>query len=97
MSFRAPLQQWKPPTGWFFVVIPPEHALPATHPWGRTPVTATVDGHRWETSTWRDKKHGATLIVPTAVRAGRPAGAELEVAIEPRALFDEPPPRRRRR
>ena len=47
-----------------FAIIPDTHAPPSTHPWGRTPVHASVDGQSWETSVWRDKKHGTLLPVP---------------------------------
>ena len=43
-SFRARLWRYPAPGGWTFARIPERYAPPATHPWGRTPVHATVDG-----------------------------------------------------
>lgn len=91
-----PLRRWNSPHGWFFVAIPEADALPVTHPWGRTPVTATVDGHTWATSTWRHRTEGAVLMVPAAARVGRVAGDQVEVTIAPRGELEAPAPRRRR-
>jgi len=49
-GFRSRLFKYPGPGGWTFARVPPRHAPPATHPWGRTPVDATVDGHTWATS-----------------------------------------------
>jgi hypothetical protein len=96
VSYRVPVQRWDSPHGWTFVAIPPEHAFPVTHPWGRTPVLATVNGHTWETSTWRDRKHGAILLLPAAVRGAKEVGEEVDVHLEPRSILSEAPKRRRR-
>jgi len=72
--FKAKLFRYPGPGGWTFAIIPPRHALPATHPWGRTPVVATVDGVQWETSVWRDAKHGTLLPVPKRVRGSKGDG-----------------------
>ena len=55
-----------------------------THGWGRTPVTATVDGRAWDTSVWRDKKHGTLLAVPKKIRGEKGDGDTVEVALQPR-------------
>ncbi|MEZ5417281.1 MAG: DUF1905 domain-containing protein [Vicinamibacterales bacterium] len=58
--------------GWTFAVVPGDVAPPATRPWGRTPVVATVDGVTWETSIWRDTKSGRSLLaVPKSRRGGK--------------------------
>ena len=44
MAFKARLFRYPGPGGWTFARIPARHAPPVTHGWGRTPVTATVDG-----------------------------------------------------
>jgi hypothetical protein len=53
--------------GWTFAPVPDEYAPAVTHGWGRTPVHATVDGHSWRTSVWREKS-GRTLLRSKAGR-----------------------------
>lgn len=72
--FKARLFRYPGPGGWTFAVVPAKHAPPATHAWGRTPVVASVDGTRWETSVWRDAKRGTLLPVPKRVRGGKGDG-----------------------
>ena len=45
-----------------------------THQWGRTPVTATVEGHTWKTSVWREKSGRVLLAVPKKVRGAKGHG-----------------------
>jgi hypothetical protein len=97
MAFRAILQRWAVPRGWHFVAVPSEQAMPVTHAWGWTPGTATLDGTTWETSTWRDKKHGTVLMVPADVRGPRAAGVEVTVALAPRLVTGGATSRRRPR
>ena len=92
--FKAKLFKYPGPGGWTFARIPEKHAVPATHPWGRTPVFATVDGTRWSTSVWRDKKHGTLLAVPAKIRGGKGDGDVVEVTLEPRGSFEVPSPNR---
>ncbi|MBK7864292.1 MAG: DUF1905 domain-containing protein [Archangiaceae bacterium] len=92
MGFKSRLFRYPGPGGWTFAPIPKKYAPPATHAWGRTPVVASVDGHSWETSVWRDEKFGTLLAVPKHIRGGKGDGDTVEVEISPRAL----PPRRRR-
>ena len=72
--------------GWVFAVVPPEHAPSATLGWGRTPVHATVDGHAWQTSVWREKSGRTLLAVPKRVRGAKDdgdiVGVRLEYSIE---------------
>ena len=82
--FRAKLWKYPGPGGWTFARIPERHAVPATHPWGRTPVFATVDGKRWSTSVWRDKAHGTLLPVPAKIRGSKHDGDTVMVTLEPR-------------
>lgn len=79
--FKARLWRAPGPAGWVFAVIPEEHALPVTHGWGRTPVVATVDGQRWETSVWRDQATRTLLAVPKRLRGGKDDGDEVEVTL----------------
>jgi hypothetical protein len=68
--------------GWTFAPVPEEHAPPARLAWGRTPVVATVDGHRWSTSVWREKSGRTLLPVPKAVRGGKGDGDRVTVKLE---------------
>ncbi len=68
--------------GWTFVIVPERHAPAVTHGWGRTPVAATVDGHQWRTSVWREKSGRTLLPVPKAVRGGKGDGDRVRVRLE---------------
>jgi hypothetical protein len=83
MSFKTKLFRYPGPGGWTFVRIPGKHAPPVTHGWGRTPILARVDGHAWETSVWRDRKHGTLLAVPKRVRGNKEDGDVVEVELLP--------------
>lgn len=88
VPFRATLFRYPGKGGWTFAPVPPEEAPPVTHGWGRTPVTATVDGQTWRTSVWRDTKSGRTLLaVPKHIRGGKGHGHDVTVSI---ILRDEP-------
>ena len=80
-AFTATLWRSPGPGGWTFATVPEEHAPPVTEGWGRTPVTATVDGLTWKTSVWRDKTHGTLLPVPKRVRRGKGEGDAVEVSL----------------
>lgn len=82
--FKAKLFRYPGAGGWTFAIIPRKHWPPATHPWGRTPVVARVDGVQWETSVWRDSKRGALLPVPKRVRGGKGDGDVVLVELAPR-------------
>lgn len=84
--FHATLFRYPGPGGWHFLTVPPKHAPPATHAWGRTPVLATVDGKTWETSVWWDTKSQTTLLaVPKKIRCEKGHGDRVKVQIELRA------------
>lgn len=79
--FTATLYRYKGKSTWTFAVIPPALAPPATRPWGRTPVTATVDGITWDTSIWRDRRQDRSLLaVPKKHLAGKGDGDTVRVA-----------------
>jgi hypothetical protein len=84
LRFKSKLWRYPGPGGWTFAIIPSKHAPPATHPWGRTPVLARVDGHSWATSVWRDKTHGTLLPVPKRFRGDKEGGDVVEVELSPR-------------
>jgi hypothetical protein len=67
---------------WTFVAVPERHAPPVQHGWGRTGVVATVDGHRWRTSVWREKSGRTLLPVPKAVRGAKGDGDRVRVVLE---------------
>lgn len=67
--------------GWTFAPVPERYAPPVTHGWGRTPVTATVDGRTWTTSVWRGKDGKTLLAVPARVRGGKEHGDTVRVQL----------------
>lgn len=67
--------------GWTFAPVPEELAPPVTEGWGRTPVLATVDGHSWRTSVWRERSGRTLLPVPKAVRRGKEHGDSVQVSL----------------
>ncbi|HVY38523.1 MAG TPA: DUF1905 domain-containing protein [Polyangia bacterium] len=83
-TFRAKLFRYPGVGGWTFARVPDTHAPPATHAWGRTPVKATVDGQTWDTSVWRDKKHGTLLPVPRRLLGDKEDGDAVSVELRPR-------------
>ena len=83
MRFKSRLFKYPGPGGWTFARVPKKHAPPATEAWGRTPVLASVDGRRWETSVWRDRKHGTLLPVPSRIRADKGDGDAVEIELFP--------------
>ena len=82
-SFTGTLFRWGEGKGsWTFVEIPADYAPPVTEGWGRTPITATVDGTEWETSSWMGKDGRCLLAVPKKIRGRKGDGDEVEVTIE---------------
>lgn len=80
-SFTAVLFRYEGPGGWHFAPVPDRYAPPVTHGWGRTPVTATVDGVTWQTSVWRGKDGRSLLAVPKHVRKHKGDGDRVRVTI----------------
>ena len=68
--------------GWTFATVPDRHAPSARHAWGRTAVIATVNGHRWRTSVWREKSGRTLLPVPKKVRGELGDGDRVKVRLE---------------
>jgi hypothetical protein len=83
VRFKTKLFKYPGPGGWTFATIPARHAPPVTEGWGRTPVLASVDGQRWETSVWRDRDRGTLLPVPKWVRRQKVGGDAVEVELLP--------------
>lgn len=80
-TFSAALFRYPGKGGWHFVVVPDRLAPPVTHGWGRTPVTAEVNGVEWSTSVWRGKDGRTLLAVPAKIRAGTGDGDRVRVAL----------------
>lgn len=81
--FATTLVRYQGKGAWYFAIIPKAMAPPVTRPWGRTPVTATVDGVTWTTSVWRDSKsHGSLLAVPKKHRGAKGDGDLVTVTLE---------------
>jgi len=84
--FRGRLFRYPGQGGWTFVRVPPRCAPPGAAAFGRTPVTASVDGQTWQTSVWRDTKLACTLLaVPARVRGEKGDGDLVEVTLRPRS------------
>jgi hypothetical protein len=82
-TFTARLFRYKGKAAWYFAEIPTRRAPKPTHPWGRTPVVATVDGHTWTTSVWRAKdRDGSLLEVPKHVRGDKGDGDTVRMSLE---------------
>lgn len=78
--FVSRLVRYPGKAAWVFAPIPKRLAPAATHPWGRTPVTAIVDGKAWNTSIWRDSKSdGGLLAVPARIRGNKGHGDSVTV------------------
>ncbi|MGY1786354.1 DUF1905 domain-containing protein [Geodermatophilus sp. SYSU D00698] len=82
MTFDATLVRWPGAGGWVFAPVPPEHAPETAGPFGRVPVTATVDGRTWSTSVWRDRAAGWLLPVPARIRRDKDDGDVVAVDVE---------------
>ncbi len=81
--FETTMFRYRGKGAWYFAVVPSAVAPPATRPWGRTPVTATVDGQTWQTSLWRDTKSNRSLLaVPKVRRDGKGDGDTVTVTFE---------------
>ncbi|MEX2180391.1 MAG: DUF1905 domain-containing protein [Gemmatimonadaceae bacterium] len=68
--------------GWTFATVRPRHAPSKALAWGRIPVIATVDGHRWKTSVWREKSGRVLLPVPKGARGVKGDGDRVRVSLE---------------
>lgn len=78
--FQTTLFRYGGKGAWHFAIIPKAVAPPPTRPWGRTPVTATVDDATWTTSIWRDAKSNRSLLaVPKKHRGGKGDGDAVTV------------------
>lgn len=82
MCFQATLVRWPGPAAWVFAPVPDDHVHTTAGPFGRVPVIATVDGHTWSTSVWRDRSSGWLLPVPARIRHGKDDGDVVTVDLQ---------------
>ena len=80
--FKSKLFTYPGKGGWTFAPVPSQHAPAMRLAWGRSPVIATVDGHRWKTSVWREKSGRVLLPVPARIRGEKGDGDTVEVRLE---------------
>ena len=80
--FESTLFHWPGAASWVFARVPEEYAPGKPGPFGRVPVTATVDGVTWSTSVWRDKAEGWLLPVPAKVRRGKDDGDIVTIDVD---------------
>lgn len=87
-TFTAKLFRYSADKGsWYFVQVPKRLTPQVTHAWGRTPVRATVDGHEWNTSVWRDRRNDRTLLaIPARVRGQKGHDDRVRVRLVFRGL-----------
>lgn len=81
VEFTSTLFRVEGKGGWTFAPVPDHLAPPAKEPWGRTSVVATVDGHTWKTSVWRERSGRTLLAVPKQVRQGKESGDTVHVLL----------------
>lgn len=81
VEFSAVLFTVEGKGGWTFAPVPEQLSPSGAGPWGRTSVEATVDGHRWTTSVWRERSGRTLLPVPRAVRRGKGHGDTVSVSL----------------
>lgn len=81
VEFSATLFRVPGPGGWTFAPVPEQLAPSRTEAWGRAPVEASVDGHSWRTSVWRERSGRTLLPVPKAVRRGKEHGDTVQVTL----------------
>ena len=67
--------------GWTFATVPEEHSPSVAGPWGRISVVASVDGHEWRTSVWRERTGRVLLPVPRHVRGSKGHGDTVAVRL----------------
>lgn len=80
-EFRSRLFRIPGKGGWTFATVPKKYAPSSTHGWGMAPVLASVDGHEWRTSVWREKSGRTLLPVPKAARGSKGAGDSVTVRL----------------
>ncbi len=80
--FKATLFRYPGKGGWTFAIVPARYAPSSSGAWGRTSVVATVDGHTWKTSVWREKSGRTLLPIPKAIRGPKGDGDQVRVTLQ---------------
>lgn len=65
---------------WTIAPLPKDFIIEAVHPFGRTPVIATLNSKSWSTSLWIEKSGETMIAVPKKVRGNLKEGDEVEIA-----------------
>ena len=78
--FRTTLRRVPGKGGWTYVMVPERLTPPITRAWSRTPVRASVDAVRWDTSVFRSKTGEGFVPVPKRIRGNKEKGARVVVA-----------------
>ena len=76
-TFTSTLQKLQ---SWTIAPLPKDFIIEAVHPFGRTPVIATINGRSWNTSLWTEKSGDTMIALPKKVRAKLEAGDEVEIS-----------------
>ncbi|NUQ82984.1 MAG: DUF1905 domain-containing protein [Bacteroidetes bacterium] len=80
-TFQSTVFRIEAKGGWTFVTLPEGFINPDPGPWGRTPVTATLNGKTWETSIWTEKSGRTLLPLSKAIRGNLQDGDRVLVQI----------------
>jgi len=70
---------------WVVAPLPDGFEIEAVHPFGRTPVIATLGETSWKTSLWTDKEGGTMLPLPKKIRGKLREGDEVTLTF----VYDE--------
>ena len=81
-AFKSTLFLYPGKGGWTFAPVPKKYFPPFKLEWGRTPVTATVDGKSWATSVWTDRSGQTLLPVPKKIRGSKRDGDVVNVVLD---------------
>jgi len=65
---------------WVVAPLPKEFEIEAVHPFGRTPVIATLGQKTWKTSLWTDKNGATMLPLPKKIRGNLKEGDEVTLS-----------------
>jgi hypothetical protein len=65
---------------WTIAPLPLHFVIEAVHPFGRTPVIATLDGKEWSTSLWTEKSGKTLIAIPKKVRGLSTEGDKVEIS-----------------
>lgn len=65
---------------WIIAPLPESFVIEAVHPFGRTPVIATLGDKTWSTSLWTEKSGITMIAVPKKVRGSLEVGDEVTIS-----------------